>query len=294
MDNTLPTVEYGTNGSVDVIPAITTVTVSDLGGSNLNTTTLQYVWDTQNSTTPTSGWTSFTNGATLSKTSNGTYYLWIKASDNAGNIMVSKTNAFTMVMITVYNYSATGGVQTFTTPYTGTYKLEVWGASGGSSQYAGSAKGGYAYGNISLNKGDVLNIYVGKSGSGVTGGYNGGGNGYNTFNDHYGAGGGGATDIRKGGVALGNRIIVAGGAGGSVFNVIGGIGGGSASGSLGQGGSATSAAGGGGGGYIGGAAGYAGTGGVGGSSYIGGVQSGSATAGINVGNGKVIINYLVQ
>ncbi|MDD2376395.1 MAG: hypothetical protein PHD15_03830 [Clostridia bacterium] len=96
IDVILPTVDYGTNGGESDI-ASTTVTVSDVGGSLINTSTLQYVWDSQNTVTPSVGWTSFTNGATLTKTDVGTYYLWIKSSDNAGNTVVSKTNSFTLV-----------------------------------------------------------------------------------------------------------------------------------------------------------------------------------------------------
>jgi hypothetical protein len=97
IDKIVPTVAYGTNGGSGATVS-TTVTVSDTGGSNINVGTLQYVWDTQNSTTPSSGWTTFTNGQTLTKgNTNGTYYLWIKASDNAGNVAVSKTNSFVLV-----------------------------------------------------------------------------------------------------------------------------------------------------------------------------------------------------
>lgn len=86
-----------------------------------------------------------------------------------------------------YNYNGTNGidgsVQTFTVPVTGNYDLQVWGASGGnsSSGYLGG-NGGYSKGTISLNKDDVLYIYVGGKGlDGVNGntsqvgGYNGGG-----------------------------------------------------------------------------------------------------------------------
>ena len=63
---------------------------------------------------------------------------------------------------------------------TGTYKLETWGAQGGSANenYVGGY-GGYAVGNISLNKGDTLYINVGGQGNtnpntitSVDGGYN--------------------------------------------------------------------------------------------------------------------------
>ena len=94
IDKVAPTVSYGTNGASYVQPASTTVTVNDANG--INASTLQYVWDTQNSSTPSSGWTTFTNGTTITKTTSGTYYLWIKANDNAGNSVTSKTNAFTI------------------------------------------------------------------------------------------------------------------------------------------------------------------------------------------------------
>lgn len=96
-------------------------------------------------------------------------------------------------------YSYTGGEQIVTIPYTGKYKLEVWGAQGGyrsSDTYAG--KGGYSEGEILLNQGNILHIYVGGAGGNnststgaiVNGGYNGGGYRYGY------CGGGGATDIR--------------------------------------------------------------------------------------------------
>ncbi len=95
IDKISPTVAFGTSGGSNIQTASTTVTVSDTGGSTVNTSSLQYAWDTQNSTTPTNGWTTFANGATITKGSvTATYYLWIKASDNAGNSVVTKSNAF--------------------------------------------------------------------------------------------------------------------------------------------------------------------------------------------------------
>jgi len=96
IDKTKPTVAYTTNGGTNATVVNTTVTVNDAGA--LNTSTLQYVWDTQNVVTPTNGWTTFTNGTNLSKTGVGTYYLWIKACDNAGNITIDKTNAFVIAL----------------------------------------------------------------------------------------------------------------------------------------------------------------------------------------------------
>ena len=98
IDTILPTVVYGTNGGSGS-SASTTVTASDTGGSLLNTTTLQYKWDTQNITAPVSGWTTFTNAATITNGAAGTYYLWVKATDNAGNTFTTKSNLFTIIQL---------------------------------------------------------------------------------------------------------------------------------------------------------------------------------------------------
>ncbi|MEI8201381.1 MAG: glycine-rich domain-containing protein [Bacteroidota bacterium] len=114
-----------------------------------------------------------------------------------------------------FNY--TGGEQTFTVPMgVNTVTIEAFGAqgSGGNGGY-----GGFAKGTMSVIPGQVLNVYVG----GQTG-YNGGGNGWaSTIRN-----GGGASDVRLGGTALTNRIIVAGGGGSSSGdgNYQGGVGGG--------------------------------------------------------------------
>ena len=98
IDKTTPTLMFGTNGGSNSV-ASTTVTVSDTSGSNVNQSTLKYVWDTQNITTPITGWITFTNGQELTKARvTGTYYLWIKASDNAGNLLVAKSNAFIITL----------------------------------------------------------------------------------------------------------------------------------------------------------------------------------------------------
>ena len=102
IDRTAPIATFGTNGGF-METAYTTVTVSDVGGSNVNTGTLQYVWDTQNVTTPVSGWTAFTNGSAITKTNvYGTYYLWIRANDNVGNSVVTKSNSFLISSIESY------------------------------------------------------------------------------------------------------------------------------------------------------------------------------------------------
>jgi hypothetical protein len=115
----------------------------------------------------------------------------------------------------LFNY--TGTTQSYTATKTGNYKLEVWGAQGGSSAYNSNLgmPGSYATGMVTLNAGETIYIYVGGQGgtydSYAAGGWNGGGSG----SQHHGGAGGGATDIRKGGNDLSNRIIVAGGGGGA-------------------------------------------------------------------------------
>lgn len=70
----------------------------------------------------------------------------------------------------VYNFDYTGGIQEFTVPKTGNYKIEAWGAQGGyaavgdSSQYLGPT-GAYTSGDISLTEGEKLYINVGSAGT---------------------------------------------------------------------------------------------------------------------------------
>lgn len=78
-------------------------------------------------------------------------------------------------------------------PSTGTYKIELWGAQGGSIDGVDGGKGAYTSGNIHLTAGEKLYFYVGTQGKRGVAGYNGGAVGGNT-NEHLG--GGGATDVR--------------------------------------------------------------------------------------------------
>ena len=135
-----------------------------------------------------------------------------------------------------YDYSglsiAAGRYQIFEVPKTGTYKIELWGAQGGSylantTDFYGGY-GAYTSGEIALTKGLKLYIYVGSQGNNFkytdNAGWNGGG--YNTSNaSNTGMGGGGATDIRvvssttlnlwSDPKSLKTRIMVAAGGGGA-------------------------------------------------------------------------------
>ncbi len=157
------------------------------------------------------------------------------------------TNACTYQNGYTWDFEYTGIGQEFIVPCDGTYKLEVWGASGGDADttYVGG-KGGYSTGNKSLSSNDKIYINVGGVG-GVclntdetcsVGGYNGGGNSkaFNSGNAAAG-GGGGATHIGTFNDLLANHgstdglfIVAAGGGGGHFTNGVncgkGGAGGG--------------------------------------------------------------------
>lgn len=145
----------------------------------------------------------------------GTYEVVYTVSDWYGNTAtVTRT-----VKVISENFDYTGDYQTFIAPKSGIYKVELWGASGTvSAQLAEPGKGGYVSGNIYLDKGEEIYVYVGESSNDSTKAgsltFNGGGAGYDNVPS---AGrGGGATDVRleKGNwnseIGLNSRIMVAG------------------------------------------------------------------------------------
>ena len=122
----------------------------------------------------------------------------------------------------ILNCPYSGTYKTITLPK-GTYKLECWGAQGGSynTTYVGG-KGGYSYGTLTLTESTVLYLYAGGAGTKPStinrasgGGFNGGGNAYTTNTNNMPGAGGGGSDIRIKGSGYNNRIIVAGGGGGA-------------------------------------------------------------------------------
>lgn len=124
------------------------------------------------------------------------------------------------------SFAYTGGIQTFTVPNSGVYKLECWGAGNVNNGYdrSGTAYGGYVCGYKYIKKGTVLYICCGGSA-----GYNGGGTGRGYHNAEWAYAscnnGSGATHIAKVTGLLedigetsfcdnGNGYLIAGGAGG--------------------------------------------------------------------------------
>lgn len=142
-----------------------------------------------------------------------------------------------------FNY--TGNIQKITIPVDGIYKLEVYGAEGGSSAYVNGGKGGYSVGYKQLTKGNTLYICVGGKGSTahsgggvryINGGYNGGGGGNGQYSNH--SSGGGATHIATVSGILSSLsskkdkvlIVAGGGGGGTMDQRYGGTGGGTTGG----------------------------------------------------------------
>lgn len=114
----------------------------------------------------------------------------------------------------IFDY--TGNEQTFVVP-AGVTRISViargaWGAGDTPS----AAYPGRIYALIRVHPGDKLNVFVGGAGLRQTGGFNGGGPGGGDGSGSGGGyGGGGASDVRIGGDALKNRIVVAAGGGGA-------------------------------------------------------------------------------
>lgn len=153
---------------------------------------------------------------------------------------------------TDFEYTGDNAPILYTIPETLTYKFEAWGAQGGASvndgtvqgantNYAGGL-GGYTSGEIELNEGQNVYVYVGQRPSSKSGGkadnpggWNGGGPGRWDRNDNDSAGaGGGATDFRifdnnivvtptiltwNNAIGLRYRVMVAGGGPGNGWGV---------------------------------------------------------------------------
>ena len=116
-------------------------------------------------------------------------------------------------------FDYTGKEQTFVVP-AGVKQLTVsarGGQGAGSSDPPSYGPGGFpgrVYAVISVRPGDKLYVFVG--GSGAHGGFNGGGSAGNSgFGRGTGNPGGGGSDVRTGGDALKDRILVAAGGGGA-------------------------------------------------------------------------------
>ena len=136
----------------------------------------------------------------------GTPFITPVLSDSA-IYYVENRSGFVASGTSTFNY--TGAVQTFTVPAGVTsIDVEVSGAAGQSVGGSVGGNGGKATGTLTVTPGQILNIYVGGQN-----GYNGGGVA-GTGGGYVSGSGGGASDIRVGGIAFSDRVIVGGGGGG--------------------------------------------------------------------------------
>jgi hypothetical protein len=98
-------------------------------------------------------------------------------------------------------FNVSSGIQLWTVPETGTYRIEAWGAQGGTCTTTGEAGGLGARmrGDFSLTQGQIIYILVGQRGQGLG----------------YTAGGGGGSFVATGSsIATATALLVAGGGGG--------------------------------------------------------------------------------
>ena len=144
----------------------------------------------------------------------------------------------------IINVTYSGSAKRIVLPK-GQYKLECWGAQGGtagSTSYVGG-KGGYSVGTLNLEKATGFLVLVGGQGKAglnsdsvavVKGGYNNGGaaggSSYTSSYTYKGGSGGGGTDFRVDIPVVKARLIVAGGGGGAAYQYTGGYGGGTSGG----------------------------------------------------------------
>lgn len=140
-----------------------------------------------------------------------------KSTNNLVEAIEDELNRYNQTS-TIIDYNDSVDYQTYVVPsgQSGWYKIELYGAQGGTSGSNIGGKGAYTSGLIYLKENEKLYFYIGGTTTSQTGGKNGGGSGAGT-----GKGGGGSTDVRlqsgdwNNKVVLKTRIMVAGGGGGA-------------------------------------------------------------------------------
>jgi hypothetical protein len=191
----------------------------------------------------------------------------------------------------------TGSRQSFIVP-AGVRRLHIVaiGGMGAGPNSSGDVRPGRMSALIPVTPGQQLYVFVGGAGSGQAGGFNGGGNGGSSaYCECKGFGGGGASDVRRGGYRVTDRILVSGGGGGNGANgdesADTGGSGGQGGGSIGGAGSAGSGDGTPGGGGGGGTQNRGGAGGTGGSGSAGSGIGGALGSGGDGGAGGTSGSY---
>ena len=207
------TISNMTNGDLEISATVA------LSG-DINYTNTKYAFTTSNDKLGTNDASLYTDG-TISQSNStvkatkkeGTYYLHVLATSNSGysKELISEATATSQGK---KNFTFTGAVQDITlTP--GNYKLELWGAQGGSN----GGKGGYATGDLSLSDATtVIYAYVGGQGASYTGsdhvyakgGWPNGGDGYTCTSTYYSGGGGGRSQFSIGSADNAKAVLIAG------------------------------------------------------------------------------------
>ncbi len=100
-------------------------------------------------------------------------------------------------------FNTTNGIQLWTVPLTGTYRIEAWGAQGGGATASGG-RGARMRGDFALTEGEVIRILVGQQG---------------TKTSTYSSGGGGTFVVRTPYNTNPSILVIAGGAGGQSSTV---------------------------------------------------------------------------
>ena len=152
------------------------------------------------------------DGGRTAKKNNHAFFGWNTKADGTGTWLdkygkVTQPVTFYAILCqTEFPYNGTNGsdgsVQTFKAPFSGTYKLQVWGPQGASQATTGGSVGGcggYSEGTVHLNAGQTVYVFVGGRGNAAPagtggGGWNGGGHGHSTPR-YTGYGGGGMTHM---------------------------------------------------------------------------------------------------
>lgn len=200
--------------TVVVDPALTVNTISNQIVCN-NTSTVAVSFSGSN---PAAIYNWTNNNPSIGLAANGTGNISSFTATNTGNTSQAASITVTPIKQTSEIFSYTGNMQTWTVPAGVTsITVDARGSKGGDCIYNQpgvkpddlGGSGGRVIATYPVTPGQVLNIFVG----GIP--YNGGGTGAGSIAQAHG---GGASDIRIGGTALTDRVIVAGGGGGGGNN----------------------------------------------------------------------------
>lgn len=138
-------------------------------------------------------------GFQLSKAQTSYTFINASATGSNGPNQTQVNAAYTSTSLSG-QVTSSNGIQLWTVPVTGNYKIEAFGAQGGG---ANGGLGAHIQGEFSLLQGQVLHIIVGQQGITESGQVNSVG------------GGGGSFVVRGPATAIGDVLVIAGGGGGS-------------------------------------------------------------------------------